>query len=1078
MPRMRLFSGPGLPTLRKQLRVNCADSLRDHGARSFLWLVPRGRWAKWLSQDLVRLSGLRASIQPQVFTLSGFLDRLRRDVRRPPAESALHLAITETIESDPEAAPSFVNARGEARPGGVKLLMRILAEHQRGGRDFPPLPRGPEQEATSILWRAQQLFKKARCQTIAMREQSSLATLSPNQLSAIFKSPAFVIVDGFDELDDRFMAVLEVLRHWTNVELLIDHTPERPSLCEHMAEKVEELMDVQVDGGELQKPPAPPLTAHFGLSDPPPNPINDERAALWDCRTPHDEAVRIAREIKQWKLDRPDLPLHRIAVAFANPERMAPIISGVLDAWGIPHDVSLPNQEGTPLADTALGQAVLSLWRLATGDLRRSDLLAFARNRLWAEAYDLDPIAIDEEGRELRIGSGADLWRERLAEAIEQTKRLIAADPSLTDEETEAQMRRQRRLARLEKLRATLDALLSDLAPLCAFTPVREALSAILDVLLRRGVLDKLSRLAPSAFDRAHSAMRVLIEEFGRSTILSRAPRSPEVAMRHGAQALANTPVKDQPLTIDAVKVIGFEEVQGLPWEAVFIGGLVEGAWPRVRPHFALGDDSPLNLGKRDENTHLAAQRHRIFQILRCDVERLIFSWPRSIDNVPQNPSPFFEEIATLLGQTDLIAEDHEAWKIESVDGIADCLSPRELQWTVGATLDASIANSSSDSLRELLRTGGDHLHSVSLGIDPVATRRRIDGWSPWEGQIADAGLLHFLNHRFTEHVWSASEAEALSKCAWRGVIERHLGLSIPEDEEEQGIHPMERGLLIHEILCAFMRGWMRETKRDRATIASSEIDKACNLMARVAEECLARKPQGELLWQVERDMLLGSESRPGLFETFVRTEAESKLDIAPAHLEWRFGMGGDDDPPPLTVTCEGHTHRLRGVIDRIERTEDSSAWAVVDYKTGSRAPGGNDIERGLHLQIPLYALAVNQLLANRDGAVIAGDIYRISGLDKIDRKSLFHLSGADALARKQRGLSMEEIEERCRIAAWHLDRIANAAAHGELHWTTRPFSEVCKKCDWSRACRRETQKANAIGPPPTPAASEGRQTP
>ncbi|HEY3359161.1 MAG TPA: UvrD-helicase domain-containing protein, partial [Polyangia bacterium] len=93
---------------------------------------------------------------------------------------------------------------------------------------------------------------------------------------------------------------------------------------------------------------------------------------------------------------------------------------------------------------------------------------------------------------------------------------------------------------------------------------------------------------------------------------------------------------------------------------------------------------------------------------------------------------------------------------------------------------------------------------------------------------------------------------------------------------------------------------------------------------------------------------------------------------------EWSFGQPAPADADARSVDAPlrlalpgGRTLEVRGRVDRVDLAAGRADAAVGDYKTGS--PKGRpsvlaEVGAGLHLQLPLYALAVEQLLAGRDG--------------------------------------------------------------------------------------------------------------
>ncbi len=83
-----------------------------------------------------------------------------------------------------------------------------------------------------------------------------------------------------------------------------------------------------------------------------------------------------------------------------------------------------------------------------------------------------------------------------------------------------------------------------------------------------------------------------------------------------------------------------------------------------------------------------------------------------------------------------------------------------------------------------------------------------------------------------------------------------------------------------------------------------------------------------------------------------------------PHLVEADFGKGGENGLPALTIGEAPDLVRIQGLIDRVDVIErpDGLFFRVIDYKTG-HAPSSSDLKAGTALQLPLYALAVEQIL-------------------------------------------------------------------------------------------------------------------
>ncbi|HZE28625.1 MAG TPA: PD-(D/E)XK nuclease family protein, partial [Gaiellaceae bacterium] len=96
----------------------------------------------------------------------------------------------------------------------------------------------------------------------------------------------------------------------------------------------------------------------------------------------------------------------------------------------------------------------------------------------------------------------------------------------------------------------------------------------------------------------------------------------------------------------------------------------------------------------------------------------------------------------------------------------------------------------------------------------------------------------------------------------------------------------------------------------------------------------------------------------------------------------------------------------VSGKIDRIDRDPFGARGIVVDYKSG-RAPTAREIDRELHLQIPLYMLVLRDLV----GMEPLGGVYRTLAGDAKARGLLRAEAREDGLQGFMRNDYVEEDE-------------------------------------------------------------------
>jgi RecB family exonuclease len=264
--------------------------------------------------------------------------------------------------------------------------------------------------------------------------------------------------------------------------------------------------------------------------------------------------------------------------------------------------------------------------------------------------------------------------------------------------------------------------------------------------------------------------------------------------------------------------------------------------------------------------------------------------------------------------------------------------------------------------------------------------------------------------------VMSASRLELLAKCPFAYFLRHVLRVVAPEEvafDRSRWLDPLQRGSLIHEILCEFMTR-LRPTGEEVSALRHK------GLMEEAAGEALTRwkqeiPPPSEAIYDSERKDILDALS---IFLSAEENLAEKgrpiefELEIA----RRRIDLGG------------GRSFFLRGFIDRVDRLGDD-AYRILDYKTGNPADYEELVEfgRGRMIQHALYAVALEKMLSEKPGGgrprvTRSGYLFpsrRGEGLDRIikdfDRGRLRALLN-DLLALLQKGYFIAGPEAKCRF--------------------------------------------------------------
>ncbi|HEU5115124.1 MAG TPA: PD-(D/E)XK nuclease family protein, partial [Isosphaeraceae bacterium] len=206
-----------------------------------------------------------------------------------------------------------------------------------------------------------------------------------------------------------------------------------------------------------------------------------------------------------------------------------------------------------------------------------------------------------------------------------------------------------------------------------------------------------------------------------------------------------------------------------------------------------------------------------------------------------------------------------------------------------------------------------------------------------------------------------------LANCPFQFYLRHVLKLEPTEEPEELDEDYTARGQLIHAAL----------EKMHLALHRSNQPDvPLTRLVHEVVELFVERELEGWLPPASDVDEGLRAIESERLRRTGRRyarqfEEYQKKLGQGATcqQCEVEFGRPNADFPA-LRLGNENDGLGLQGMIDRIDTVEvdGSTLFRVIDYKTGS-CPGRGELNAGLALQLPLYALAVERLILADVGA-------------------------------------------------------------------------------------------------------------
>jgi hypothetical protein len=395
------------------------------------------------------------------------------------------------------------------------------------------------------------------------------------------------------------------------------------------------------------------------------------------------------------------------------------------------------------------------------------------------------------------------------------------------------------------------------------------------------------------------------------------------------------------------VAVLDHERARTRAFDVVFVLGLEEGAFPRrTRPSPLLSDDVRRELGGRLERPDAVARdRYLFYTTCTRAAQRLVLVREAAGDEgTPREPSPFWDDVTSLFDE----AEVQRATRRRPLSA---------LTWPLES------APSERERLRALVRLAAEDSEGASALAAANDWSRRLDrargAFDRATALRSPSAVAPFA----AKTVFSATELERFADCSSAWLVERVIDPKRIDAEPD----PLLRGQVLHTTLHRFYAMLPRELDSERVT--PDNLEAATTLVHRCLDEAI------ESGVRLDLTPLQAAELRHTLradLEGFLRDEAASDIGFLPRRLEVAFGS--ERAAPELQRGLPlADDLWLSGKIDRIDIDPYSARGIVQDYKSGKGAHTAREIDRELRLQVPLYILALRDLV----GVEPLGGVYR-----------------------------------------------------------------------------------------------------
>lgn len=1065
---------------------------RTSGAwESTLWLAPSRRAVDDVRSRLTS-ADLPACFAPNILTFDHLADRLldHADDEVRPIDLRMKRQLLERLIREAHAAGRLQHFAAVAEtPGFVDLAAGFIADLKRAEvwpEEFDQACRARrggkrpiDRELHALYAGYQDLLVRHRLYDAEGRLWAARDRLQHGQKRP-FDSLRTVIVDGFSDLSRTQQEIVDVLVGRVEdvlVSVTDDDGDDRAELF-HRPRKTLETLKSRHRQARVERlapgsrRPAALVHVERQLFKSPRIVQRRNKAAGIEILASTGRVAEIetlAREIKKLlrtgdggRPVRPD----DVAVVFRALDEPAPLVREIFTRFGLPYAL----EAGVKLDQSPALTALASLIELDADDWPFRKLLAVTGSNFfrpdWPERHrpGVDE-AVEATIRSLQLPSG----RTKLLAAIERWATSDVQPVVAGSAEADRAERHNRRRAQALLAWPVLRKLAEAFDQLPPKANARDWSLALQKLAEETGLVGSLHSSDRAAWTKFHEAL-------GTPDVLSTLVDEPSAEFdRARLRQLLDDVIRTEQLPGDhdetgRVRVLSAVTARNLSIPYVFLAGLTEKSFPSLGRDDALYGDAERQL-LIDQGLQLASAADRFademllfYEAVTRAERRLWLSFAALNEKAePLLPSPYLVELQELFDAGVLpIPEVSELAPIPEHDAVVGLGEHR-----VRAVAEAVAKDVAELATVARRREAADVnlLHGLT-----VVHARGGAAFGPYEGILESEAVVRRLARRYdADHDWSADQLERYSECPFRFYLDRVLGLrSLAEIGLE--IDHRRRGSRMHQVLADLHAQVNRRLGRP-ASPGELESGALSALVDELIDKAIDPDddPVDRALAEVDRQMLgRWLAGYPAQFDKYDAKHGDDAGHARPTYFEVSFGLvevpdDGLSRREPYVLKHEDEAIRVTGRIDRIDvgSAAGTSVFCVIDYKTGkSKKHGKKYVQAGDVLQLPLYSIAAQELLAAKSQAVPWRSGYWVPGDGGFGEAIRYHEIGDRGLVESAEWKALRETVVR---RVFELVRSIRRGAFPMFN-----TDEDCtSRCDFRTVCRvGQTRALGKLWPP------------
>lgn len=1009
-----------------------------------LFIVPTNRKLRSFKKKLIDQSPHRVVNKLNIETLTTISEKLLSEVERfiPLSEAASTILIKQSAES--VKLNYLVNYKDEIPFGTLERIKNVISEYKRHGiypdrlrEEAEKLELSEKIKALDIASIYELYLQKCR-QLNALEIGDIYYRINDFEIEkfndsfrSIYPDVKLIVIDGFDELSVPEVDIIDKLADRSGIELYLnfDYYKRNPLVFSHLdkcynllRKKNFVIIEDKSLGGFNKFEDFVRKSLFLSPAIVPAN-KNDEYENFItkiSARSVEEEIELIAKQIKNLILIN-DVEPHNICVAFNLINKYSSLVRDIFKAYGIPVNLT----DRIALDNSPPVTALINFFEIAENDFYYKNIFR-ALNTKYFEKFEVDTSNLNKVAAELKIVSGFNNWIDSVNEKIKNYELDEEEYQSLNPED-------------YRKALNDLTSLNSKLQPFTKKQTIKEFYFILQKFITDSGLgisvlndgdnSEQNIKGLTTFLEVTEEIFNLLQLEYGSDKKFG---LNFYLDQLKTASNWARFNIKER--SDLGVTVTSVNEIRGLDFDYLFIGGLNDGVFPtRFNPEIFFSG----SFAKQDY-IHQVEERYRFYQALCAWKKHLYLSCSFLEEGKDLVESTFLKDFVSLFSipEKDYTAYRNTAYNYEDV----------LIKLGSSSTIDPKIK----------ILAGENRLNEISKKIDVENTRINNPFYhSPFNGFIGinedNAELLKNMANR----EFSISQLETYAKCPFKYFATYVLNLSTVEEPTEE-LEAIEIGSILHRILYLFYTK-LKERGIVLKNCNAEEFKIAEKLIFEIAEENLSSPIFNSALtfYEKERILGIGGNRRQSILYKFLETEHSDKSEFIPNHFEVNFGsVKGKERDQFLSVSepVEYENIKLRGKIDRIDTAGDK--FDVVDYKLSGKKPTIGEISEGISLQLPVYFYAAEKLFEANSVNSYPNEMYIYSlKYNRVDFGK-----NSVSLTRKKKYDAGKLAEETIDISMKKIKSYVKAMSKGNFPLTSLKDREknVCGYCNFKEICRVE----------------------